>query len=103
MKHIYARYHKSYGKHIKLGKAECPISRDCQYATGELTRGNYLLILEIIEDIYDYSECELILQRELSDFHVQYDGGTEFYKIEILNKIKDILDAKLLNHILYNY
>ena len=90
--YIYVRQHRSYGDCVKLGKTVCPIHRDLVYVTGELWRGEYKLILKIIEGDYDFNECETLLQDKFERYHVKKDGGTEFYKKEILSEIEGIFD-----------
>jgi len=88
MVYIYIRWHKSYKKLVKLGRASCPIERNQLYVTGEPDRGNYLLIFKV----KDEKLCEKLLADELKEFHYDGSGGTEFYDVSILNKITDIFD-----------
>jgi superfamily II DNA or RNA helicase len=87
--YIYIRNHPSYDEHdgCKLGKANNIPDRDTQYATGEIKRGNFELVIEMpIEVIGTVEKC---LQKYFNTIglHVQYDGGTEFYKRDIIKQI----------------
>jgi superfamily II DNA or RNA helicase len=87
--YIYIRNHPSYNEDdgCKLGKANNIPDRDTQYATGEIKRGNFELVIEMSKDIIGI--VEKLLQNYFNSlgFHIQYDGGTEFYKRKIIHLI----------------
>ena len=89
MGYIYIRWHRSYKKLVKLGRAACPVERDQTYITGEPERGYYLLILKV----EDEELCEHLLSVEFKEFHYDGSGGTEFYDVSILDRITDVFNS----------
>ena len=49
--HIYLRSHESYDNYnaYKLGKSESCLDRESSYISGEITRGNYILVLKVLK------------------------------------------------------
>ncbi len=86
--YIYVRNHVSYDKHnaCKLGKASNIPERDNQYATGEITRGNFKLVFEI--PIEQMDSIERLLKNKFYSINIKYDAGTEFFD----NKIIDLIE-----------
>ena len=78
--YIYIRNHPSYDEAdgCKLGKANNIPERDTQYATGEIKRGNFEMVIEMPKEFIGI--VEKLLQKYFNSigFHIQYDGGTEF-------------------------
>ena len=95
--YIYVRTHPAYSNSqynaCKLGKASNIPERDSQYATGELIRGDFKLVIEF-DNITIAGMVERMLQRWFTcqDFHVKYDAGTEFYKQDIITQIVPYLE-----------
>lgn len=87
--YIYIRDNNSYivDGVYKIGKASNIPDRDSVYATGELKRGEFVMVIEV--PIKQMGIIEKLLQNEfkLLGLHIQKDGGTEFFKREILNLI----------------
>lgn len=87
--YIYLRSHDSYDKYnaYKLGKASNMISRDSVYATGEIKRGTFVLVIRL------HKGNEEIIEKILQNifvcmgYHIYIDGGIEFYD----KKIKDLI------------
>lgn len=91
--YIYIRSHSSYNEYnaCKLGKASNIPERDIQYATGEIKRGNFELVLEV-----EYSKMnfiERLLQNEFYEYNIKYDAGTEFYSNKIIELIEPYLNS----------
>jgi predicted helicase len=85
--YIYIRNHESYDltNSCKLGKTDNIPSRDDAYATGEIKRGYFELVIEMS----DIDKIEKALQNYFNSLglHIKFDGGSEFYKREIINLI----------------
>jgi superfamily II DNA or RNA helicase len=92
--YIYIRNHPSYDEYdgCKLGKANNIPDRDTQYATGEIKRGNFELVIEMPKEVIGIVEKFLQKYFNSLGFHIQYDGGTEFYKRDIINLIVPYLE-----------
>lgn len=92
--YIYIRDHPSYNKYAgcKLGKTTNIPDRDTQYATGEIKRGNFELVIEMPKEVIGI--VEKLLQNNFNSlgFHIQHDGGTEFYKRDIIPLIVPYLE-----------
>jgi superfamily II DNA or RNA helicase len=87
---IYIRQHIYYNNDniCKLGKTKNIPNRDNSYATSEYRRGNFVLVIEILNNqIYDDTYVEKLLQRYFKNYHSKIDGGSEFYDIKIIDKI----------------
>ena len=92
--YIYIRDHPSYDKYAgcKLGKTTNIPDRDTQYATGEIKRGNFELVIEMPKEVIGI--VEKLLQNNFNSlgFHIQRDGGTEFYNRDIIPLIVPYLE-----------
>ena len=86
--YIYIRRHESYDVYnvCKLGKASNIPDRDSQYATGELKRGYFAYVYEL--EKIQMSIVERLLQNNFQELNVILNGGTEFYKLDIINLIE---------------
>lgn len=87
--YIYLRSHESYEKYnaYKFGKASNMIDRDSVYATGEIKRGAFIMVIRLhkgMEDIIEKSLQDIFTQ---NGYHIYIDGGVEFYD----KKIKDLI------------
>jgi len=94
--YIYIRSHSSYDNEnaLKLGETNNIPDRDTQYATGEIKRGYFKKVIEILPNQkYTSSYVEKLLQKEFINYHIKYDAGTEFYKNDIDEKIIPFLSA----------
>lgn len=91
--YIYVRNHQSYEVYeaCKMGKAINIPERDTQYATGEIVRGYFELVLEV--PIEKMGIIERLLQYEFRELNVKYDSGTEFYNKKIINLIEPYLNS----------
>lgn len=90
--YIYIRYHLSYEYYnlCKLGKTTNIPERDSQYATSEIRRGKFTYVYEV--NVNQLSIIERLLQCELKDYNVRYDGGIEFYDKIIIDQIVNVFE-----------
>lgn len=92
--YLYIRIHESYDQYdaCKLGITICISNRDSVYSTSEIERGVYVLVVEIP------SEQMKTIEKMLSiGFNVKYDGGTEFFKKEIIMQVVPYLEKLNIN------
>jgi len=89
---IYIRTHQYYDNdHVcKLGRTNNFINRDKNYITGEFIRGEFSLIIQILN--YDDVFTEKLLQRYFKNYHLKRNGGTEFYNKKIMDEIIPFLE-----------
>lgn len=89
--YIYIRYHYSYDNFdcYKIGKASCIPDRDSQYATSEIIRGHFIKVFEVPYKQMNFIERSI--QHKFEHLNVRYNGGTEFYKKNIINLINPYL------------
>jgi len=91
--YLYIRTHPAYDTFnaCKLGKASNIPDRDSQYATGEIKRGVFELVLEI--SIEKMGITERLIQNEFKKLNIRFDAGTEFYDKIIITQIKPYLSS----------
>nr|QOI90348.1 hypothetical protein HWQ62_00211 [Pyramimonas orientalis virus] len=94
--YIYVRYHTSYDALCKLGKTGNIIERDCVYATGEPIRGTFESVFEV--ELKHMGFYENLLKYQFQHLNVIYDGGTEFFKKEIIYQIEPYLTSMNLSY-----
>jgi superfamily II DNA or RNA helicase len=96
--YIYIRNHPSYDieKACKLGKTYNVPERDSQYATGEIRRGYFYPVFQVPYNLT--STIEESLQYLFSDINIKYDGGTEFYNKEIIDRIEPYLIEECIKY-----
>ena len=91
--YIYVRNHYAYEIYnaYKLGRTSNYISRDFVYASGEIKRGNYKMIIKVKNEIL----VEKILQNHFKflNLHIYENAGKEFYNIKILDLIIPLLNS----------
>ncbi len=92
--YIYVRTHSAYDVHgaVKLGKTVNIHDRDAQYATGEITRGIFSLVLEVCGE--DLDDIEILVQREFYAMRVFKDAGTEFFGNGVVDCIIPYLERE---------
>lgn len=74
----------------KLGKT-CNIpERDNTYTTGEIKRGYFQLVIQIHN--FKSQTVETLLKQYFKDLNVVYDGGKEFYQLDIIERIVPFLN-----------
>lgn len=90
--YIYVRSHKSYEEYkaCKLGIASNIPDRDSQYVTSEVERGTFILVIEVLK--IQMEIIESMLHSYFNKLHIYYNGGTEFYKQEIISLIVPYLE-----------
>ena len=93
--YIYIRNHASYAEYdaCKMGKTNNIPDRDSQYVTGEIIRGYFELIIDVLYEYMDQIEKDL--QEYFKQYHIQFDGGTEFYKKDIIYHIIPYLETSI--------
>jgi len=96
--YIYIRNHPSYDKEkaCKLGKTHNIPERDSQYATGEIRRGYFYPVFQVPYNLT--STIEETLQYKFNDLNIRYDGGTEFFNKEIIDKIEPYLIEECIKY-----
>lgn len=92
--YLYVRTHESYYKYnaCKTGIAENIPDRDSTYATGEIKRGSFDIVIEIPKDKMRIIEKILQTYFNTLGFHIKFNGGKEFYKRDIINLIVPYLE-----------
>ena len=97
--YLYVRRHPSYDLEnaCKLGKADNIPDRESTYLTGEVKRGKFVLVLELPKD--KAAIIEKMLQNYFAalGYHVRYDGGTEFFHIDIIHLIVPYMKNLAIN------
>jgi hypothetical protein len=93
-KYIYVRVHEAYEKYdaCKIGQTNNIPDRDTTYATGEVKRGRFIMVFQIT------SKCcivkiEGLLKKMFEAYNIVFDGGTEFYKKDIMVLIEPIFET----------
>lgn len=102
--YIYVRTHSEYDyfNACKLGRTMNIIERDTQYATGEIVRGKFTLVLEVRSS--SVSMIETLLHEHFANEHVLRNGGTEFYSKSVINCIEPYLKKhKIVHRLLSEY
>lgn len=103
MGYIYIRTDNS--NHIdgvcKLGQTISIPDRENTYITNEYVKGEFLMVIEISK-IQKYGHVnhitvENMLHDYFKHYHMEKDGGTEFYKKEIINEIEGCLTQTFIN------
>lgn len=74
---------------IKLGISTFLKNRDCVYNTGEVTRGNYMMIIEIPH--VKINIIDKLLKYHFKKYNIYKGGGTEFYDRQIYHLIEPFL------------
>ena len=95
--YIYIRVHDSYEKYnvCKLGKTLNLIERNSTYKTSEVECGFFELVIEIKKEKLDIIERLLQNHFKSLEYYYYLDGGTEFFKKDIISLIVPYL--KTLN------
>ena len=103
--YLYIRHHESYESYnaVKLGITTCIGSRDSSYATGEIKRGKFINVYELINLSNKYplsakplEHLEKLLHIYLKNLkkHIYIDGGTEFFSDDIIHLIPTYLETQ---------
>jgi len=87
--YLYIRINELYQKYnsCKFGITECIINRDGVYTTGEIKRGYFELVVQIPYDKMKILEKLLQNYFKSLNLHIIYDGGTEFFKNDIIKLV----------------
>ncbi len=96
--YIYIRNHLAYDvmNACKMGKASNIPERDSQYATGEINRGYFILVLEVLHKTM--GSIERLLQNKFKYLNIKYNAGTEFYNKDIIQLIEPYLDEEKIKY-----
>jgi predicted helicase len=91
--YIYIRKHSSYDKYnvCKLGKTINLINRNSTYKTGEVECGFFELVIQVSKIKLDI--IERLLQNKFKSYHYYLNGGTEFFKKDIIILIVPYLET----------
>lgn len=96
--YIYIRSHDSYNLYnaYKLGKT-CNIpERDNVYKTNEIIKGYFFIVYEI--NIKQLNIIDNLLKLQFQKFNIRFNGGTEFYKHNIINEIEPYFNELKLEY-----
>jgi predicted helicase len=98
--YIYVRTHESYDKFnaYKLGKTNNIPNRESNYITCEIIKGKFIVVVEVDYDLLDDIEIKLKNYFTLLDYHIYHNGGTEFFKKKIIDKISPFLDSNIIKY-----
>jgi predicted helicase len=89
--YIYIRNHPSYNEYdaCKMGKTTNIPERDIQYATGEIKRGYFEVVIQV--PVLKLNIIERLLQNEFCNLNIKHDAGIEFYNKKIITLIEPYL------------
>jgi len=92
--YLYVRLHEAYNKYnsCKFGITECIINRDNTYKTSEIKHGKFKLVIKITKNKMKLLEKILQNYFKCLGFHIIFDGGTEFFNVDIINLIIPYLE-----------
>jgi predicted helicase len=90
---IYIRVHETYDIYdaCKLGHTNNIPDRDSTYATGEIKRGHFKMVFQILKERHNIVHIERLLQNSFKNDNVIFNAGTEFYKKGIMILIEPTL------------
>lgn len=81
---------------IKLGVSKDIINRGSVYITSEFIRGKYILVIEIPHEILH--DIDIKMKRHFKPYHVYKDGGTEFYKRDIIDLVVLFIQSSSISY-----
>jgi hypothetical protein len=87
-----------YKKIIKLGMTSNIVGRETSYITSEPIRGTFSNIFMVDISREDLRRVDVKMKEYFNEYNVRLGGGTEFYKIEILDKISDFFDKENIKY-----
>jgi hypothetical protein len=93
--YIYVRHHPSYDPYdaVKLGVADVVPDRDSTYATNEIERGVFVLVIRVPRKKSRLIENAMQTHFHGLGLHVYRGGGTEFYNKSIVHMIVPYLST----------
>ena len=86
----------------KVGITTSIKDRNSTYITGELHKGIYVKIYEFDVNQEKLRIIDNLFKREFNHLNIYFDGGTEFYKRNIINDIEDFFNKYNLKFITKN-
>lgn len=101
--YIYIRRNNHYYDQFnicKLGRTQNIPERDTTYITGEIKRGYFQLVIEIHN--FKATTLETILKNYFKQYNIIFDGGKEFYHIDIINLIIPFLQSTTIKFTVLN-
>ena len=95
--YIYLREHRSYSVYdcYKVGKTLSIPDRENNYITGEIVRGRFIKVFYIENKL---TTIDKGIKAYFCHHNVKYDGGTEFFKKQIVNEIESFLDLTTVKY-----
>jgi len=75
----------------KVGIIKFIKNRNDTYITSEIIRGHFIKIFELNINDNQLRIIDNLIKSKFKNYNIYFDGGTEFYKKEISNKIEDFL------------
>lgn len=92
--YLYIRQHEAYDKYdaCKVGITTNLYQRDTVYTTGEIIRGIFTDVFIILHN--DLKAVEDLIKREFKMLNIKRDGGTEFYKKDIIPSLAPFFQEK---------
>lgn len=96
--YLYIRLHEANNKYngCKLGITSNIVDRDNVYATGEIKRGYYKLVIKIPFDKMQIIEKLLHYYFKSLNLYIILDAGTEYFKIDIIDLIIPYLEKTII-------
>ena len=86
----------------KVGITKSIRDRNNSYITGEIIRGNFIKIFELDVNDKQLNYIDNIIKIKFEKLNVYINGGTEFYKKEINEKIEEYLNKSKIKFKLVN-
>ena len=86
----------------KVGITKSIRDRNNSYITGEIIRGNFIKIFELNVNENQLNYIDNIIKIKFEKLNVYINGGTEFYKKEINEKIEEYLNKSKIEFKLVN-
>lgn len=85
--YVYVRKHYAYDlfNACKFGITTSIPNRDIQYATGEIQRGVFDIVIEMSDENSKIFEKMFQNYSSTLGYHIKYDGGKEFFNIKIID------------------
>jgi superfamily II DNA or RNA helicase len=98
--YIYIRTHEAYDIYnaVKLGITSYIAERDANYATGEIKRGKFILVIcvnTMSSEIINTNKLRLLetlIHHYFQEYHILEGGGNEFFKKDIVLQILPFMD-----------
>lgn len=83
---------------VKLGMTTNIHNRDANYVTSEPIRGRFSNVFSLELTKEELRQVDKKMKEYLNEYNIKSDGGTEFYKVEILDKIHEFFKEHKLSY-----